>query len=56
MMIFWEILLIVACVAIVLGVIVSRIVARKKGKVSCGCGCSDCSACKLCKEARERKK
>ena len=50
----WQILLIVGCVAIVVGVIVSRIVARKKGKPTCDCGCSDCAACKYCKEARDK--
>ena len=52
----WEILLIVACVAIVVGVVVSRIVARKKGKPTCDCGCSDCSACKYCEELKEKEK
>ena len=51
--VFLEVLLIVGCVAIVAGVIASRIIARKKGKPSCDCGC-DCSACKHCKEAKEK--
>ncbi len=50
----WEILLIIGCVAIVVGVIVSRIVAKKKGKSSCDCGCSDCSACKMCQQYKEK--
>ena len=54
MNVFWQVFLIVGCVAIVAGVIISRIVARKKGKPSCGCGCSDCAACKACKAAREK--
>ena len=33
-------------VAIVVGVIISLILAKKKGKnVGCGCGCSGCSSC-----------
>ena len=56
MHLFWQVLLIVGCVAIVVGVIVSRIVAKKKGKPSCDCGCSDCAACRLCKEAKEKNK
>ena len=51
----WQVLLICACVAIVVGVIASRIVARKKGKPTCDCGCEGCSACKYCKEAQEKK-
>ena len=50
----WEILLIIGCVAIVVGVIASRIVAKKKGKSACDCGCSDCAACKYCKQAKEK--
>ena len=51
----WEILLIIACVAIVVGVIVSRVIAKKKGKSSCDCGCSSCDACRYCAEAKEKK-
>ena len=54
MNVFWQVFLIVGCVTIVAGVIISRIVARKKGKPSCDCGCSDCAACKACKAAREK--
>ena len=43
----WEIALIVLCSAIVVGVIVSRIVKRVKGKPPCDCGC-DCSHCSGC--------
>ena len=55
MKIFLEVLLIVACVAIVAGVIASRIVARKKGKPLCDCGCdpSLCAACRHCAEKKE---
>ncbi len=56
MHVFWQVLLIVGCVAIVAGVVVSRNVASKKGKPSCDCGCSDCAACRACKAAREKLK
>ena len=56
MKVFWQVLLIVGCVAVVLGVVISRIVAWKKGKPSCDCGCSDCAACKYCKQAKENAK
>ena len=42
-----EIALIVLCAAIVVGVIVSRIVKRVKGKPTCDCGC-DCAHCSGC--------
>lgn len=42
----WEILLIVACVALVVGVIVFSLIKKKNGK--CGGGCSDCPYCKSC--------
>ena len=49
MHIFWQVVLIVGCVAIVAGVIISRVIARKKGKTGCdcGCGCSHCSGCSI---------
>ena len=45
---FLEIAVIVACVLIVGGVIVTSVIKRKKGKTGCsGCGCcGNCSACK----------
>ena len=49
-----EILLIIGCVAIVVGVITSRIIARKKGKSTCDCGC-DCSACAACHRCAGKK-
>ena len=54
----FEIVLIVLCAAIVAGVVVSRIVRRKKGKTICDCGC-DCAHCAGCagssKEERDVK-
>lgn len=43
----WEIILIIACAAIVLGVAISFIVKKAKGKPTCDCGC-DCAHCKGC--------
>ncbi len=51
----WYVLLIGGCSAIVVGVVASRIIAKKKGKPSCDCGCSGCSACAYCKQAKEKK-
>ena len=41
-----EILVIIACSGIVIGVIISSYIRRKKGKTCCG----DCSACSSCKK------
>ena len=46
----FEILLIVFCVAVVVGVIAARIVRKKKGKPSCDCGCDGCAGCAACRE------
>ena len=52
---FWQVLLIVGCAAIVVGVIVSRVVAWKKGKPTCDCGC-DCAHCAHCVNATKKEK
>ncbi len=44
----WEIVLIVACALIVVGVITAAIIRKKKGKSSCGCDCSSCPGCSSC--------
>ena len=49
-----EITVIIACVLIVAGVIVSGIINKKKGKSSCGC-CNGCPYCKSCKERNDGK-
>lgn len=49
----WEILLIVFCVAVVAGVIAAKVIAKKKGKPSCDCGCDGCSGCSACQKAKE---
>jgi len=48
----FEIVLIVFCAAIVIGVIAAKIVRKKKGKPSCDCGCSDCAGCAACQKAK----
>jgi len=42
-----EIILIIACAAIVIGVIAKSVVRKKQGKCSCDCGgdCAHCAAC-----------
>lgn len=50
----FEIALIVFCGVVVIGVVVSRIVRKKKGKSSCDCGCSDCASCAYCAEAKRK--
>lgn len=44
----WEIILIVACVAIVVGVIVATVVRKLKGKSGCDCDCASCKLCSHC--------
>lgn len=46
-----EIITIVACVAIVVGVIVASIVRKLKGKPSMGCDCAGCAHAKECNGA-----
>ena len=48
-----EILVIIACVLIVGGVILSTILNKKKGKTSCGCDCAHCSGCSSIKKKTE---
>ena len=40
---FFEVLVIVLSVLIVVGVIVKSVIDKKKGKSPCGCDCSKCS-------------
>ena len=44
---WYEILLIVAAAAFVIGVVAWRIIRKKKGKSSCDC-CGECSHCSQC--------
>ncbi len=50
-----EIILIVVCAAIVIGVILTSIIRKKQGKHSCDCG-GDCSHCAYCKYEQQNKK
>lgn len=38
-------IIIIGCVAFVIGVIIMSINNKKKGKTSCGCDCAHCSGC-----------
>ena len=50
----WEILLIVACVAVVVGVVIATVIRKIKGKSSCGCDCGSCNACPHCSAQTEK--
>ncbi len=50
-----EIVLIIACSALVLGVIVAAIVRRIKGKPSCDCG-ECCGLCEHCNASKKTNK
>lgn len=45
---WYEILLIVAAAAFVVGIAVWQIVRRVKGKGGCDCGCANCPGCSSC--------
>ena len=47
-----EILLIIAAAAIVVGVTITSIISRRKGKSSCGGDCSCCSG--YCRSVKKR--
>lgn len=49
-----EILLIIGCAAIVIGVVITTVIRKKKGKTSCDCGCSGCSGCSACAAAGKK--
>ncbi len=55
-MTWYEILIIIAACAIVLGVIVTSIVRRKQGKTGCGCDCGGCAGCSGCAACASHKK
>ena len=52
---FWEILLIIACVGIVASVVITSIINKKKGNTSGGCDCSCCRYSSNCKTNKEKK-
>ncbi len=51
-----EILVIIGASAIVLGVIISSIVKKAKGKGGCGGDCSSCGSCPYCHSKETKKK
>ena len=51
-----EILLIVLCAAIVIGVIAASVIRKKKGRSACNCGSVDCPFASSCKGCEEKKK
>lgn len=52
---WYEILLIVAAAAFVVGIAVWQIVRRVKGKGGCDCGCANCPGCSSCHTRKEKK-
>lgn len=40
-----EIIVIIVCSLIVLGVVIMALINKKKGKTSCGCDCANCKGC-----------
>ncbi len=53
---WWEILLIIAACAFVVGVIAASVIRRKQGKTGCGCDCGGCSGCSGCSACASEKK
>ena len=51
-----DIVLIIGCVAVVLGVAIAAIIRKKKGKSSCGGDCGCCGACSACKSMQKDNK
>lgn len=51
-----DIVLIIGCVAVVLGVAIAAIIRKKKGKSSCGGDCGCCGACSACKYVQKDNK
>ena len=55
-MTWYEILIILAACAIVIGVIAASVIRRKHGKTGCGCDCADCGHCSACRGGRSPQK
>ena len=56
-MTWYEILIILAACAIVIGVIAASVIRRKHGKTGCGCdcgGCPGCAGCSACRSAADK--
>lgn len=43
-----EIVLVLFCALVVVGVVAASFVRRKRGKPGCGCDCADCGHCAAC--------
>ena len=50
-----EIILIVFCASVVIGVIISSVIRKKQGKCSGDCG-GDCSHCRSCSHGAPKRK
>ena len=56
-MTWYEILIIIAACAVVIGVIAASVVRKKHGKTGCGCdcgGCPGCAGCSACRSAADK--
>jgi len=51
-----NILVVVVLIAIVTGILWKLISDKRKGKSSCGCGCSSCTMGDLCKKPEKKEK
>ncbi len=51
---WWEILIIIAACAFVVGVIAASVIRKKQGKTGCGCDCGGCSGCSGCSACTPR--
>jgi hypothetical protein len=49
-------ILIIAALVCIVGLIIARmIINRRRGRSSCGCGCSGCAMRDLCHESKSKK-
>ena len=56
-MTWYEVLIIIAACAVVIGVIAASVVRKKHGKTGCGCdcgGCPGCAGCSACRSAADK--
>ena len=51
-----EIIVIVACAAVVLGVVIGAVVRKKKGKCACCDECDGCTHCTQCADKNNSEK
>lgn len=52
---WWEILIIIAACAFVVGVIAASVIRKKQGKTGCGCDCGGCAGCTGCAACNREK-